>query len=977
MPEKDSTLVRKTLAGERNAFGDLVERYNSLVHGLIWEITRHSDAVEDLVQEVFCKAYEDLSRLRQPARFPAWLASIAANKAQDWLRRRQVRYRAEQAGNILPLADYTPPQERFLESSEMADALWEALDRLSPEFRRIVVLHHLEGCTLRDIAQFLGMSLATVKWRLARAQKQLKQDLFIAHYQEVGCRSRNKREVRDKIMMALPVVAFFRREAYSEWLGRWGFRLGLSLGLVGMVGLVGTVSYLESAREETDVGGESGLRVRRLDVKLPEMSVLWQPRSPRPGETVRIEAAGVEGERVELHYRTDPWSARDRVAVMEQQGDAWTAEIEMPDEAKAVFFYVSAGGEDAGGQSGLGPSYMRGVSPTDRKILRRYRHSFLVYGADGKPVQSAEFYRATMAKYQGEPLEESLAHLNRELALYPDNFSIYSERWRYMLEENGTSADLQREIKAEHVALITRFPDRPEPLRVASSFWPVFGRDGEINDGNLAYLEEIYQQLYRRFPDSEEAQVSGYLMANKFFFARNYQKLASISREFVSRFPQSRFLDSMYWYLLIGLGQVDAEQAGVLADSLMAGTAALRADPGRERGADSPPMNIGGFLPEGLAYSLRFDLLAAAGDSAGALDLARRLIASETRDPLPYLHIGERLARLEAWSLTGLREGFEEQAGISYPRNVPLSVELLETGLPLTGPDDMFRLPGFHLPEDGDTPGADETRAWYLERIAGWRGRFLVPLGRCYFTLGKHRRAAACLEEAVALREKKSGHDLARLNDAVYLLLGEVYERMEDWRSAEAAYLRIVEQFHSHPQAEDGLERVHWKLHGHLRELPPLLAACHPQAPDFRVTEADGHVVRLSDLQGRVVLVFYTLMRSAEGDEIAALLEDWAGQFAPRDLEILFVTARNMKDLDDRERSFRVASDEDGMREQYGIGPGSLILIDRQGRLRLRREQVGRQSQPEQELQIVDKLRELIAEEGPADWHLTSEEMRR
>ena len=975
MAEKDQILVSKSLAGERNAFGDLVERYSPLVHGLILEVIRQPDAVEDLVQEVFCKAYEELSRLRKPAQFASWLSSIATNKAQDWLRRQQVRYRAEQTGNILPLVNFTPLQDKILESSEMADALWVALDRLPPEYRRIVVLHYLEDCSLRDIAQFLGMSLATIKWRLARAQKRLKQDLLIAHYQEVGYRSRNRREVRDKIMVALPMVVFFRRETITGWLGRWGHRLVLSLGLAGVTGLVGMVSQNHFSPVQEGVGEKSGFRVRRMAMESPEMSVFWQPRRPQNGEQVRIDAAGVEGEQVELHYITDPWTARDQVVPMKRHDDVWIAEIEMPDKTAAVFFYVSANEENARQRPELGPGYQRGLSPTDRKILQRYRHSFLVYNADGKPVQNAELHRATMAKYQGKPLEESLSHLDRELVFYPEHFSIYSERWRYMLEDDRTSASLQRRIKAEQAALIARFPNRPEPLRFASSFWMFRGQDGEIEDDDFAYQEEMYHQLYQRFPDSEEAQVSGYLMANKFFFARNFQKLASTSREFISRFPQSRHLEAMYWYLLIGLGQVDATQAGLLADSLIAGTSALHADPGRERSKSGPPMRIGGFLPEGLAYSLRFDLLSAAGDSTAALALARHLIASGMQDPLPYLFVGERLAHMETWSLMGLEKGIQDQPENSYPQNLPLAIEMLETGLPMTEPEKMFGLPGFILSENEDSPGMAETRSWYLERIAGWRERFLQPLGRCYLAMRDYSYAAAYLEDAAALQEKKPRH--ARLNDAVYLLLGDVYEKMADWRSAEAAYLQIVKLFHSHPEAEDALERVHRKWHGHLKGLPPLLRTCYPEAPDFLLTDADGHPVRLSDLKRQVVLVFYTLMPPAEFDEISALLEDWAEQFTQRGLEILYITGRKMVDLDDRERSFRIAVDDEGMKEQYGIAFSSLFLIDRQGRLRLRQELRGGRTQPEQELQVVRKLQELLAEDNSADLHLTSKERQR
>ena len=75
MAERDLILIRKTLEGDRNAFGDLVERYGRLVRGVIWETLRRPDEVEDLAQEVFFRAYEQLPKLRQPAKFASWATS--------------------------------------------------------------------------------------------------------------------------------------------------------------------------------------------------------------------------------------------------------------------------------------------------------------------------------------------------------------------------------------------------------------------------------------------------------------------------------------------------------------------------------------------------------------------------------------------------------------------------------------------------------------------------------------------------------------------------------------------------------------------------------------------------------------------------------------------------------------------------------------------------------------------------------------
>ena len=118
MPLKDLTLVRRTLAGDTAAFGDLVERYSGLVHGIILERVRRPEDAQDLTQETFCKAYSQLSDLRHPARFAPWLAQIARNHALRWLQREQRRTRTEPTVNIHSPVPPVPTPDENLELRE-------------------------------------------------------------------------------------------------------------------------------------------------------------------------------------------------------------------------------------------------------------------------------------------------------------------------------------------------------------------------------------------------------------------------------------------------------------------------------------------------------------------------------------------------------------------------------------------------------------------------------------------------------------------------------------------------------------------------------------------------------------------------------------------------------------------------------------------------------------------------------------------
>lgn len=170
----EPTLIDRTLGGDREAFADLIEGYLGLVHGIILNKVRRPDEVEDLVQDVFVKAFQELSNLRDRGKFGPWLGRIALNRAQAWLRQRQShRTTVTDDPKLLEKVSLERADD-LLETAEKDGILWEALDRLRPEYRQILLLFHFEDCPQQDIARFLGISVPTVKWRLMRARTVLR-----------------------------------------------------------------------------------------------------------------------------------------------------------------------------------------------------------------------------------------------------------------------------------------------------------------------------------------------------------------------------------------------------------------------------------------------------------------------------------------------------------------------------------------------------------------------------------------------------------------------------------------------------------------------------------------------------------------------------------------------------------------------------------------------------------------------------------
>ena len=240
MAATDQQLIRRTLENDTQAFGELVQRYSGLVHGVVRGMVRHCEEVEDLVQEVFCKSYEELPRLRRPSRFAPWLGQIARRTVLRYLRQRQTWNRAEtELEKIIPFSSPSLPDED-LETSEQADLLWDALGRLDPDHRRLLVLYHLEGCTFQEIARFVDKPLTTVRWRLLQSERKLGKHLCALLGQPQLNATANKQALARKVLSALPPTLYLSSEtqAASWWtLGSWPAtpRLGAVASLAGSV----------------------------------------------------------------------------------------------------------------------------------------------------------------------------------------------------------------------------------------------------------------------------------------------------------------------------------------------------------------------------------------------------------------------------------------------------------------------------------------------------------------------------------------------------------------------------------------------------------------------------------------------------------------------------------------------------------------------------------------------------------------------
>lgn len=176
----DSSLVAASRAGDTEAFGILVRRYQDRLFPTLLRLTGCAEDAHDLLQDAFLRAYEKLDRFHGDSGFYTWVYRIAVNLTLSDRRRRRLPFgRTSVRGEgFNPSADpvATDPA-RPLEQAERDALVQQALDALQPDHRAVVVMKDLDGLRYEEIADMLRIPIGTVRSRLHRARSELRERL--------------------------------------------------------------------------------------------------------------------------------------------------------------------------------------------------------------------------------------------------------------------------------------------------------------------------------------------------------------------------------------------------------------------------------------------------------------------------------------------------------------------------------------------------------------------------------------------------------------------------------------------------------------------------------------------------------------------------------------------------------------------------------------------------------------------------------
>ena len=178
----DRKLVEAVCNGRTEMFGRLVERHQDRIYNSVYYMVSNREDAEDLAQEVFLKAYDNIHSFRQEAKFGTWLFGIMLNTVRSYWRKQSRRSgklrldHGEEGETIDVEAEVDGPVESSVRA-ERVQQVRQAIDRLKHDLKEVILLRDIEGMTYEEISDALDVPMGTVKSRLYRARNSLKEKL--------------------------------------------------------------------------------------------------------------------------------------------------------------------------------------------------------------------------------------------------------------------------------------------------------------------------------------------------------------------------------------------------------------------------------------------------------------------------------------------------------------------------------------------------------------------------------------------------------------------------------------------------------------------------------------------------------------------------------------------------------------------------------------------------------------------------------
>ena len=198
---EDREIIERVRAGDTNAFGLLVEKYQTKIYNLALRMCGNEDDAFDLAQDAFVRAWRGLDSFQFDSAFSTWLFRLSSNLCLDFLRakKRRAAVSLTMSGDEddeevqLDIPDPGKSPEEIVLAAEDRELLTKALNSLPADQRQIIVMRAIDDLSYTQIAEILNIQEGTVKSRLSRARTQLRNKLL-----QIGNNSENKSSQRQK-----------------------------------------------------------------------------------------------------------------------------------------------------------------------------------------------------------------------------------------------------------------------------------------------------------------------------------------------------------------------------------------------------------------------------------------------------------------------------------------------------------------------------------------------------------------------------------------------------------------------------------------------------------------------------------------------------------------------------------------------------------------------------------------------------------
>jgi len=176
---ESTELIAACLAGRTSAFQELVTRYQDRLYNSVYWLIEHGEDARDIVQEAFLRAFQSLRTVKDDSRFFTGLYRIAVHAAMNHKRKQRVAHlRCGDEFADSPQSSEANRPEHAMELAEEEKCIREALNRLSPEHRLVLVMKDIDGQRYEDIAEILQVPIGTVRSRLQRARLEVRRILL-------------------------------------------------------------------------------------------------------------------------------------------------------------------------------------------------------------------------------------------------------------------------------------------------------------------------------------------------------------------------------------------------------------------------------------------------------------------------------------------------------------------------------------------------------------------------------------------------------------------------------------------------------------------------------------------------------------------------------------------------------------------------------------------------------------------------------